>query len=169
MALHLCCVHACMLASWPLPILSCKRLSGPFCLFPPSCRGPAELMSGLPLVQRSYLGVLLPESLLHMLESYGPGVFAAALSGDHNTPEIIWTAGMRQQRLIPAMLQVCNWGVHLLSGCSWWHVCCYLVGVWSGMLLPLLADCGVLSWHVSLTPFTVKTWCTACDSMTARL
>ena len=31
-------------------------------------RGPAELMSGLPLVQRSYLGVLLPESLLHMLE-----------------------------------------------------------------------------------------------------
>jgi hypothetical protein len=41
-----------------------------------------------------------------MLESYGPGVFAAALSGDHNTPEVIWTAAMRQQRLIPAMLQV---------------------------------------------------------------
>jgi hypothetical protein len=57
-------------------------------------------------VQRSYLGVLLPESLLHMLESYGPGVFAAALSGDHNTPEMVWTAAMRQQRLIPAMLQV---------------------------------------------------------------
>lgn len=71
-----------------------------------ACRGPAELLSGLPLVQRSYLGVLLPESLLHMLESYGPGVFAAALSGDHNTPEVIWTAAMRQQRLIPAMLQV---------------------------------------------------------------
>lgn len=69
-------------------------------------RGPAELLSGLPLVQRSYLGVLLPESLLHMLESYGPGVFGAALSGDHNTPEIVWTAAMRQQRLIPAMLQV---------------------------------------------------------------
>jgi hypothetical protein len=30
-------------------------------------RGPAELLSGLPLVQRSYLGALLPESLLHML------------------------------------------------------------------------------------------------------
>jgi hypothetical protein len=50
--------------------------------------------------------MLLPESLLHMLEGYGPRVFAAALSGDHNTPEIIWTAAMRQQRLIPAMLQV---------------------------------------------------------------
>ncbi|WIA10346.1 hypothetical protein OEZ85_010538 [Tetradesmus obliquus] len=68
-------------------------------------RGAAEVTAGLPLVQRSYLGVLLPESLLHMLESYGPGVFAAALAGDHATPEIIWTAGMRQQRLIPAMLQ----------------------------------------------------------------
>ncbi|WIA30400.1 hypothetical protein OEZ86_000485 [Tetradesmus obliquus] len=68
-------------------------------------RGAAEVTAGLPLVQRSYLGALLPESLLHMLESYGPGVFAAALAGDHATPEIIWTAGMRQQRLIPAMLQ----------------------------------------------------------------
>lgn len=64
------------------------------------------MTAGLPLVQRSYLGALLPESLLHMLESYGPGMFAAALSGDHNTPEIIWTAAMRQSRLIPAMLQV---------------------------------------------------------------
>jgi DnaJ family protein C protein 13 len=80
-------------------------------------RGPAELLSGLPLVQRSYLGALLPESLLHMLESYGPGVFAAALSGDHNTPEIIWTAAMRQQRLIPAMLQVrgCAWPSNILG------------------------------------------------------
>eukprot|EP00882_Tetradesmus_deserticola_P011484 GHRQ01012150.1.p1 GENE.GHRQ01012150.1~~GHRQ01012150.1.p1 ORF type:complete len:544 (+),score=279.40 GHRQ01012150.1:121-1632(+) len=69
-------------------------------------RGAAEVTAGLPLFQRSYLGALLPESLLHMLESYGPGVFAAALAGDHNTPEIVWTAGMRQQRLIPAMLQV---------------------------------------------------------------
>lgn len=76
------------------------------CACPAARRGPAELLLGLPLVQRSYLGVLLPESLLHMLESYGPGVFAAALSGDHNTPEVIWTAAMRQQRLIPAMLQV---------------------------------------------------------------
>lgn len=71
-------------------------------------RGPAEVTAGLPLVQRSYLGGLLPESLLHMLEGYGPAVFGAALSGDHNTPEIIWTAAMRQQRLIPAMLQVCG-------------------------------------------------------------
>lgn len=41
------------------------------------CRGPAEVTAGLPLVQRSYLGALLPESLLHMLETYGPAVFAA--------------------------------------------------------------------------------------------
>lgn len=84
-----------------------------------ACRGAAEVTAGLPLVQRSYLGVLLPESLLHMLESYGPGVFAAALAGDHATPEIIWTAGMRQQRLIPAMLQVgCAADVPTAAGCS---------------------------------------------------
>jgi hypothetical protein len=85
-------------------------------------------MSGLPLVQRSYLGVLLPESLLHMLESYGPGVFAAALSGDHNTPEIIWTAGMRQQRLIPAMLQVRSLGLQPLVRMQ--LVACVLGPVW---------------------------------------
>jgi hypothetical protein len=68
-------------------------------------RGPAELSAGLPLAQRSYLGALLPESLLHMLESYGPGVFAEALAGDHDTPELVWTHAMRQGRLVPALLQ----------------------------------------------------------------
>ncbi|KAF8069423.1 GRV2 [Scenedesmus sp. PABB004] len=78
-------------------------------------RGPAELTAGLPLVQRSYLGALLPESLLHLLESYGGGVFAAALAGDHDTPEVVWTAAMRQQRLIPAMLQHLGDFPHRLS------------------------------------------------------
>jgi DnaJ family protein C protein 13 len=68
-------------------------------------RGPAEVTAGLPLAQRSYLGALLPESLLHMLESYGPGVFAEALAGDHDTPELVWTHAMRGGRLVPAVLQ----------------------------------------------------------------
>jgi DnaJ family protein C protein 13 len=45
------------------------------------------------------------ESLLHMLESYGPDAFAAALAGDAETPELVWTAGMRGQRLVPQMLR----------------------------------------------------------------
>lgn len=71
----------------------------------PTARGPSELSAGLPLAQRSFLGALLPESLLHMLESYGPGVFADALAGDHDTPELIWTHAMRGGRLVPAISQ----------------------------------------------------------------
>ncbi len=68
-------------------------------------RGTLELSPALPLSRRSYLGALLPESLLHVLESYGPAVFAAALSGDHATPELIWTHEMRGGRLVPLILQ----------------------------------------------------------------
>jgi DnaJ family protein C protein 13 len=39
-----------------------------------------------------------------MLDSYGPGVFAAALGGDHDTPELVWTHAMRAGRLVPALL-----------------------------------------------------------------
>ncbi len=53
------------------------------------------------LAMRSYLGSLLPESLLYILETYGPGSFATALAGDTDNPEIIWTHRMRGQRLIP--------------------------------------------------------------------
>ena len=50
---------------------------------------------------RSFLGSLLPESLLYILETYGPASFATALAGDTDNPEIIWTHRMRGQRLIP--------------------------------------------------------------------
>ncbi|KAK9868448.1 hypothetical protein WJX84_004951 [Apatococcus fuscideae] len=56
------------------------------------------------LALRSYLGSLLPESLLYILETYGPGSFATALAGDTDNPEIIWTHRMRGQRLVPQML-----------------------------------------------------------------
>jgi DnaJ family protein C protein 13 len=65
----------------------------------------AGVPPSVPLAQRSILGGLLPESLLHMLESYGPDAFAAALAGDAETPELVWTAGMRGQRLVPQMLR----------------------------------------------------------------
>ena len=65
---------------------------------------------GVPIGQRSFLGGLLPESLLHVLTSYGAGAFAAALCGDADTPELVWTHCMRAQRLVP---QVCK---YLLPG-----------------------------------------------------
>lgn len=53
------------------------------------------------LAGRSFLGGLLPESLLYALQTGGPGAFAAALAGDADTPELIWTHRMRGQRLVP--------------------------------------------------------------------
>ena len=59
------------------------------------------------LAMRSFLGSLLPESLLYILETYGPGSFATALAGDTDNPEIIWTHRMRGQRLIPQVKSEC--------------------------------------------------------------
>lgn len=53
------------------------------------------------LAARSFLGGLLPESLVHVLQGGGPAAFAAALAGDSDTPELIWTHRMRGQRLVP--------------------------------------------------------------------
>lgn len=53
------------------------------------------------LGKRSILGNFLPESLLFILESYGPEAFSSAITGDSESPEIIWTHAMRCQRLIP--------------------------------------------------------------------
>ena len=36
-----------------------------------------------------------------MLTTHGPQAFAAALVGDVDTPELIWTHRMRGQRLVP--------------------------------------------------------------------
>lgn len=70
-------------------------------------KGSAASGPGVPIGQRSFLGGLLPESLLHVLTSYGAGAFAAALCGDADTPELVWTHRMRAQRLIPQVrLQV---------------------------------------------------------------
>ncbi|GIM04041.1 hypothetical protein Vretimale_8678, partial [Volvox reticuliferus] len=65
--------------------------------------GGAAAAAGLPLRQRSYLGHVLPESLLYVLETRGSAAFAAALCGDHDNPELIWTHAMRRSRLLPAL------------------------------------------------------------------
>ena len=54
-----------------------------------------------PLAQRSFLGGLLPESLLYVLTTSGPEAFAAAMVGDVDNPELVWTHRMRAQRLVP--------------------------------------------------------------------
>lgn len=43
------------------------------------------------------------------LQTGGPSAFAAALAGDADTPELIWTHRMRGQRLVPqVLLELCK-------------------------------------------------------------
>lgn len=66
------------------------------------------------LAARSFLGGLLPESLLYVLTSSGPQAFAAAMVGDSDTPELVWTHRMRAQRLVPQVscLNACSAPLH---------------------------------------------------------
>lgn len=57
--------------------------------------------SGKTLAERSFLGGILPESLLYMLECYGPERFANAMVADTDNPELVWTYAMRINRLVP--------------------------------------------------------------------
>lgn len=53
------------------------------------------------LSTRSFLGGLLPESLLYVLTTSGAGAFAAAMVEDTDSPELVWTHRMRAERLVP--------------------------------------------------------------------
>lgn len=65
--------------------------------------GTDQLAAELPLHKRSILGVLLPESMLYILENYGGDRFAEAFLGDHSTPEVVWQHGMR--RMLAEMIR----------------------------------------------------------------
>ena len=79
------------------------------------------------LAARSFLGGLLPESLLYVLTSSGPQAFASAMVGDSDTPELVWTHRMRAQRLVPQMHQhLGELGQRLGQHCHkvWEYVAC---------------------------------------------
>lgn len=48
------------------------------------------------LQRRSYLGCLLPEAMLCILENYGPEEFTKNFLGNFETPEVIWKYDMRK-------------------------------------------------------------------------
>lgn len=75
--------------------------------------GGSSSKPGGQLAQRSVLGALLPESLLYVLTSGGPGAFAAALVADSDTPELIWTHRMRAQILVPQVAPPAAAKLHL--------------------------------------------------------
>lgn len=53
------------------------------------------------LADRSFLGSILPESLLHILNHYGSDTFAEVFVSENNTPEVVWTHEMRTRYLLP--------------------------------------------------------------------
>ena len=75
--------------------------------------------TGYTLAQRSFLGGILPESLLYVLHTAGPAAFAAALAGDSDTPELLWTHRMRGQRLVPQVIPMRPQSLLLPMGVSW--------------------------------------------------
>ena len=73
---------------------------------PPPLSDLAGVSASPSLASRSYLGMLLPESLIYVLDSHGATAFACALVADNDTPELIWTHSMRMGRLLPQIMQV---------------------------------------------------------------
>lgn len=93
--------------------------------------GPQPSTAGLSLAQRSFLGPLLPESLLYVLETHGPAAFATTLVADSDTPELVWTHEMRGQ----LVAQVFSWSVPSQDSCPY----SYVVGVlWSQCTSPFI-------------------------------
>lgn len=71
----------------------------------PGAGAAAGIAAGSSLSARSALGDLLPESLLQIAESYGASRLAEALAADADTPELIWTRSMREERLVTQISQ----------------------------------------------------------------
>lgn len=81
-------------------------------------RGEEDASSaGMPLHKRSFLGDILPESLLYVLETHGPEAFARTMVSDADTPEVVWTHTMRGQRLVTQMLHHLGDFPHRLKEC----------------------------------------------------
>lgn len=51
------------------------------------------------IMQRSVLGQMLPEAMVHFLENHGPEKFAEVFLGDFDTPEAIWNNEMRRMMI----------------------------------------------------------------------
>ena len=52
---------------------------------------------GSDIMQRSILGHILPEAMVHFLENHSAEKFAETFLGEFDTPEAIWSAEMRSE------------------------------------------------------------------------
>ena len=57
-------------------------------------------------MQRSVLGQLLPEAMVHYLENHGSAMFAQIFLGEYDTPEAIWNSEMRYTHSIYTVISL---------------------------------------------------------------
>lgn len=71
------------------------------------------LIIDAPLNKRSYLGGMLPEAMLCILENYGPEQFTKNFLGNFYTPEVIWKYDMRKMLIEQIQKHMNEFGLRL--------------------------------------------------------
>ena len=67
------------------------------------------------IMQRSILGQMLPEAMVHFLENHGPEKFAQIFLGDFDTPEAIWNNEMRRMMIEKIAAHLADFSPRLTS------------------------------------------------------
>ena len=72
-----------------------------------------SLTTEVPISKRSILGTILPESMICLLDNYGPEEFTKKLLGNFDTPEVIWKYEMRKHMVEEVLKHIGDFGKKL--------------------------------------------------------
>lgn len=72
-----------------------------------------SLITEVPICKRSILGTILPESMICLLDNYGPEEFTKKLLGNFDTPEVIWKYEMRKHMVEEVLKHIGDFGKKL--------------------------------------------------------
>ena len=72
-----------------------------------------SLTVDVPISKRSILGTILPESMICLLDNYGPEEFTKKLLGNFDTPEVIWKYEMRKHMVEEVLKHIGDFGKKL--------------------------------------------------------
>ncbi|XP_035660587.1 dnaJ homolog subfamily C member 13-like isoform X3 [Branchiostoma floridae] len=75
----------------------------------------AEDAKSSDIMQRSILGQILPEAMVHYLENYGAEKFSEIFLGEFDTPEAIWSSEMRRMMIEKIAAHIADFSPRLQS------------------------------------------------------
>jgi len=78
-------------------------------------RSNEERQNASDTVQRSVLGSIFPQAMVHYLENYGPEKFSEIYLGEFDTPEAIWNAEMRRYMIEKIASHIASFTPRLLA------------------------------------------------------